>query len=81
MADETTYVEQFRSRVIQDALTEATAAYWLRRSRQFERALPRPGDYTGTATPAQLEAQRARIVAVAAACRHRAAVLLTGVYP
>ncbi len=29
------YVEHFRHRVIQDALTEATAAYWLRRADTF----------------------------------------------
>lgn len=33
--DLTEYVEHFRVRVLQDALAEATASYWLRRSRQF----------------------------------------------
>ena len=30
------YVENFRRRVLQDALTEATAAYWTRRAAQFD---------------------------------------------
>jgi len=30
------YVAHFRSRVLQDALSEATAAYWTRRAEQFE---------------------------------------------
>jgi hypothetical protein len=29
------YVEHFRARVLQDALNEATATYWLRRAEQF----------------------------------------------
>ncbi len=36
MPDLTEYVEHFRGRVMQDALTEATAAYWTRRAEQFE---------------------------------------------
>lgn len=31
------YVEHFRHRVLQDALAEATAAYWMRRAEQFSR--------------------------------------------
>lgn len=30
------HVEHFQHRVIQDALQEATAAYWLRRAAQFD---------------------------------------------
>jgi len=30
------YVAHFQARVVQDALTEATSAYWIRRARQFE---------------------------------------------
>lgn len=47
----------FRARVIQDAINEATASYWLRRAQQFEDARPdpartppgrsRPGEYNG----------------------------------
>lgn len=31
------YIEHFRSRVLQDALNEATAAYWKRRAATFAR--------------------------------------------
>jgi hypothetical protein len=41
------HVEHFQHRVIQDALAEATAAYWRRRADQFDAAQPRPGDYLG----------------------------------
>ncbi len=30
------YIEHFRGRVLQDALLEATANYWLRRAKTFE---------------------------------------------
>lgn len=30
------YVQHFRGRVLQDALNEATAAYWTKRAQQFE---------------------------------------------
>lgn len=68
------YVEHFRARVLQDALTEATAAYWLRRARQFEAARPRPGDYHGAATVDELRDGWRRLTGVAQACRNRAAV-------
>ena len=35
------YVENFQRRVIQDALSEATTAYWERRARAFEDAYVR----------------------------------------
>lgn len=72
------YVEHFQKRVVQDALAEATAAYWHRRANQFEAVLPRPGDFTGDATPEQLEARHRRITECVQACRHRAAVSLIG---
>lgn len=31
------YLEHFQRRVLQDALTEATSAYWLRRAHTFDR--------------------------------------------
>lgn len=67
------HVEHFQNRVMQDALAEATAAYWERRAEVFEWARPRPGDYAGLATPADLLAADARCAAVADACRKRAA--------
>lgn len=35
LTDLAEHVEHFRMRVLQDALAEATAAYWLRRAEQF----------------------------------------------
>lgn len=46
------HVDHFRTRVLQDAMTDATADYWRRRARSFEAALPRPGDFTGGAPAA-----------------------------
>ena len=40
----------FAARVVQDALAEASTAYWTRRAQIFEAARHRPGvDYAGTA--------------------------------
>jgi len=72
--DLTGYVAHFRSRVVQDALNEATSDYWIGRAKTFEEAAPRPGDFTGAATPADLDAQRQRLLETARACRNRAAV-------
>ena len=71
-------IEHFRGRVVQDAISEALAIQWTRRAEAFERCLPRPDDFTGRATPEQLEVQRQRIEATVFACRNRAAVSLIG---
>lgn len=67
-------VAHFRARVLQDALTEGTAAYWERRAAQWDAVRPRPGDFTGKATPEDLEALDRRAAATAAACRAKATV-------
>ncbi len=69
---------QFRDRVLQDALTEATAAYWGRRAEAFQDARPRPGDFTGKATDADLAAADRRCADVARACRAKATVTTAG---
>lgn len=74
--DLTDYVDHFRTRVVQDALAEATGDYWTRRAAVFEAAMPRPGDFTGEATPEQLEEQRGRLAATALACRERATIAM-----
>jgi len=74
MLDDPGYLDHFRGRVLQDALTEATAAYWWRRGDVFDAARPRAGDFPGGATEADLDAARRRCGAVALACRQRAAV-------
>lgn len=63
----------FSTRVLRDAMNEATAVYWLRRAEQFEAARPRPGDYFGQATRDDVRAQDERCAAMARACRARAA--------
>ncbi len=72
------YVENFRRRVAQDALAEATKNYWNGRAKTFEEAMPRPGDFTGAATPVDLETRRQRLADIVRACRERAAVSLLG---
>lgn len=78
MPDLTEYVEHFRTRVLQDALTEATRAYWRHRADMFEAARSRPGDFVGNATPEQIADRDARLAEIAMACRVRGAVSLIG---
>lgn len=78
LPDLTEHVDNFRRRVMADALQEATAAYWHRRAEAFDAALPRPGDYTGQASREEYEARRMRVAAIALACRERAALSLGG---
>jgi len=78
LADLEDHVDHFRARVLQDALNEATAHYWRGRARAFEAALPRAGDYTGRATPEQIEEQRQRIAAAVLACCQRAELMIGG---
>jgi hypothetical protein len=68
------YLEHFQMRVLQDALNEATASYWLRRADQFEEAKPTLADHRGQATTAELSVQWRELDRVARACRERAAV-------
>lgn len=70
------HVDHFQHRVLQDALTEATAVYWRRRADQWRQALPRPGDYLGTeSTPTSRATRRRRIEAIIAACEAKALVI------
>lgn len=59
-----------------DALKEAwlgaASIYWEDRARQLEAARPRPGDFTGQATPEDLAERWRRLTGAAAACRARA---------
>ena len=64
----------FNARVLADCLAEATASYWERRAQALLDAAPRPGDYTGRATAAELSAARQRCLDAAAACRARASL-------
>ena len=62
------------ARVLTDALAEGTDAYWLRRAEVFELAAPRPGDFNGRATRAELVERAERCRSTAAACRARASL-------
>lgn len=72
------YVENFRRRVLQDALSSASAEQWRRRAERFDAAIPRRDDYMGRATPAEIEAQRMRLAEVTLACRRHAELMLGG---
>lgn len=72
------YVEHMRERFLADMLLSATADFWRLRAEAFEAAMPRPGDYMGSATPGEIEAQRYRLAATALACRQRAVFMLGG---
>lgn len=72
------HLEHFRARVLQDALNEASADYWLRRAEQYEDAArPRPEAWVGfDTTPAERAERRQRMQDTAAAFRAKAAVCL-----
>jgi hypothetical protein len=73
-------IDHFRARILQDALTEATAQYWTHRAYQFQQAAPRLGEYHGNASREELNEAWTRCHATAAACR-RHAELISGDYP
>jgi hypothetical protein len=68
-------LDHFRARILQDALTEATAQYWLHRAQQFDDAAPRPGDYQGNATPLERQHQAIRSRQTADNCRRHARLI------
>jgi hypothetical protein len=71
-------LDHFRARVLQDALTEATAGYWQRRADMLERCLSQPGDFIGAATTEQIAQRDARILADVARCRAHAQLIADG---
>ena len=58
------HLSRIQHRVLQDALTQATAVYWRHRAAQLEAARPRPGDYHGQATTAQIRGRAAIVLFV-----------------
>jgi hypothetical protein len=68
-------IDHFRARILQDALTEATAQYWVHRAHQFQQAAPRLGEYHGNATRDELNEAWTRCHATALACRTHAQLL------
>lgn len=67
--------EAFRVRFLADLLTDGMAGQWEKRARVFEWCAPRPSDFNGRATPAELAERAQRCRGTAAACRAKAAVL------
>lgn len=67
-----TYLEQFRSRVLQDALSEALPSYWTRRAAQWREALPREGDFLGESTEQDRTRRETQVRAMIEECGERA---------
>jgi len=67
--------EPIRRRVVQDAMNDALACTWRRRAELFEWARPRPGDFNGNATAAEMAERDRLLVAQAKACRNKAILL------
>ena len=65
-------IEHFQARVLQDALTEATAQYWVHRAHQFQQAAPRLDEYRGQATSEQLTERWIECMATMQACLNHA---------
>ncbi len=70
-------LDHFRARVLQDALTEATADYWQQRAQAFEDAAPRLDEYHGHATREQLNDAWIQCMATAEACRRHAILIIS----
>lgn len=70
--------EAVRVRVAEEALSDALACTWRRRAELLEWARPRPGDFTGSASPAQLAERDRRLAAQAEASRAKATLLELG---
>jgi hypothetical protein len=70
--------EQLRVRVVQDAITNALGWQLRRRADLFLAAAPRPEDFNGQATEADLAAARDRCRGVAVALRSRATAIEAG---
>ena len=72
------HIAHFQRRVLQDALTETLAAYWLRRAQAFEHAAPRLDEFHGKAAPDELNQQWLDCKATAQACRNHAQLIEDG---
>ncbi len=70
------YVDNFRRRVLADAIQEASAIYWERRAEAFEAARPTPNEFHGNETREELRGRWLRLTEIAAACHAKARVSL-----
>lgn len=66
------YMRRVSYDVLLEVFLSVDAAQWRRRAELLEAARPRPGDFTGNATPRQLHEQWERLTEAAEACRRRA---------
>ena len=67
--------EQLRKRATQQAILAAEAWHWAKGAEEFHAAAPKPADFNGRATAAQLVGATKRCHATALACRRKAALL------
>jgi hypothetical protein len=68
-------LDHFRARILQDALTEATAQYWVHRAYQFQQAAPRLGEFHGNATRDELNQRWLDCMATSQACLNHAELI------
>ena len=78
MLDRVDVAEAVRVRAAEEALSDALASTWRRRAELLEWARPRPGEYAGGATAAELAERDRRLARQAEACRNKATLLETG---
>jgi len=69
------YIDQFRERVVQEAIAEALPAFWHRRAELFEWAMSKPGDRLGDDMTPELQQRRDELLQLLAdECHTRASV-------
>lgn len=67
--------QHLRQRGVQQAILQAEAWWWRWRAEDFHRARPRPGDFNGRASRAELAEADRRCSETARACLNRAALI------
>ena len=68
-------IDHFRGRILQDAITEATAQHWVHRAHQFQQAAPKLGEYHGQATRDELNQRWLECMATSQACLDHAELI------
>ena len=71
------HAEAVQKRAIQEALADGLAATYERRAQFLTWAQPRPSDFTGRSSEAELAERDQRLATAAALCRHRATLGLS----
>jgi hypothetical protein len=70
---------QLQRRLVLEAVETAEAWWWLRRAEEYEAARPRPEEFHGRASRADLSRRWCDLTELAQACRARAAMARRGV--